>query len=90
MACKYKYEEIPLDIYCEVHGLNADTQRRRVRKYIKEHPGISPDDATKIVIDNRNRVIYYYNGIPLAEYCRKNDICYSTIVRRIKTLQKKN
>ena len=90
MACKYKYEGIPLDIYCNEHGLNVDTQRRRVRKYIKEHPTISPDDATKFVIDHRSRIIYKYGEKALAEYCRENGLSYTTMVRRIESIQKKN
>ena len=67
----YKYDGISLDDYCASHGLNVGTQRRRIRLYIKKHPGISEDAATKYVIDHRDRVLYRYNGMSLVDYCRK-------------------
>lgn len=91
MASKYVYKGIPLDKYCEEHGLNKDTQRRRVQAYLRKHPNTSLDDATKIVMDRRDRVIYKYgeDGKSLADYCREHDILYDTMVRRIKSIKKK-
>jgi len=90
MGSKYKYDGISLDDYCKEHGLNVGTQRRRIRLYIKKHPGVSEDAATKYVIDHRDRVLYKYDGISLADYCRENNLNYATMVRRIVSLQSKN
>ena len=90
MGSKYKYDGISLDDYCASHGLNVGTQRRRIRLYIKKHPEISEDAATKYVIDHRDRVLYKYNGMSLADYCRENDLNYATMVGRIVSLQDKN
>lgn len=90
MGSKYKYDGISLDDYCASHGLNVGTQRSRIRLYIRKHPGVSEDAATKYVIDHRDRVLYKYNGMSLADYCRENDLNYATMVGRIVSLQDKN
>lgn len=92
MGSKYNYDGIPLDVYCKSHGLNLETQRNRVRNYVKEHPELTVDAATKLALDRCGTRFckYKYNGISLAEYCENNGKNYSSMVDRIEKIKEQD
>ncbi len=92
MGSKYKYEGIPLDEYCKLHSLNLETQRNRVRNYIKKYPELSQDEAVKLALDNcgTRYCKYKYKGKSLSLWCKENNENYCKMVSRVESLQEAN
>lgn len=72
---KYLYNGESLYKYCNEHGIKYDSVRLYVSRNLKHNNGITIDklieDGIKIMSNYRH---YYYNGIPLVEYCKNNGI----------------
>ncbi len=78
---KYLYNGILLTEYCKENNIPYTSIVSFVnRKLIS---GCDKDINDLIIegIDliNKNGIIYYYNGIPLIDYCKNNDINYNSI-----------
>ncbi len=92
MGSKYQYEGVPLDEYCKSHGLNVNTQRNRIKRYANEHPELSLDKVTKIVLDKCGTIYckYKYDGMSLSNYCEKNKLNYSSMIDRVISVKNAN
>ena len=92
MGSKYKYEGMPLDEYCKLHSLNLNTQRNRVRNYIKKYPELSQDEAVKLALDNCGACYckYKYKGKSLSLWCKENNENYDKMISRVESLRETN
>lgn len=86
--CKYFYNGESLRKYCNAHGIKYDSVRLYIKRNLKDNNAENInkliEDGIKIMSNYRH---YYYDGIPLVEYCKKNDInpssIYTAIVRKL-------
>lgn len=89
---KFIYKGTSLSEYCKKNGINYHTMVSRVEDIIKKNPKIANDEATRIAIEecNDNGVIYYYNNMPLVDYCRLHpEHLYSSVLTYIKRQKEK-
>ena len=89
---KFSYKGTSLTEYCKKNDINYYTMVSRIEEIIKKNPKITNDEATRIAIEecNDNGIIYYYNNMPLVDYCRLNSkYNYSSILTYIKREKKK-
>lgn len=78
---KYRIDGVPLSKYCAENGYDLRTIQSRIAVLKKDNPNLSNDDLVKkaIYFDNQN-FRFFYQGIPLKEYCEKHpEINYNTI-----------
>lgn len=86
----YFYNGMTLLKYCKLNNLNFSTINNRIRRLKKDYPEKNIDEIVEMAINFKNRVKKnYYNNMPLSEYCKLNDLCYSTIESRIQKFKKK-
>ncbi len=91
MRSKYIVDGMTLDVYCKKHNLNFRTQSNRVRDYIKKYPELSEQEAIELAISkcgvHFSGTKFWYGDISLAEFCRRNDRNYSSMVSRVETIK---
>ena len=88
---KYTYEGIPLHQYCQNNGLNYSAQVKKIKRYRQKHPNLSTEKLIQMAIANLGAMtMYYYEGIPLYQYCQKNGLNYSVQVNKIKKYRQKH
>ena len=77
---KYTYKGIPLRKYCIDNNLNYPTIRERIKR-LQENNNLSNEEAVIKAIEefNNSNYKYFYKGIPLKDYCIKNNINYDSI-----------
>ena len=85
---KYYYKGILLVDYCDLYDLKYDTIRYRITSLSKKFPNKTMEDIIELAI-NSAKEEYFYNDIPLKEYCELNNLKYSKINTRIKTFKKR-
>lgn len=89
---KYFYKGKSLMDYCKEYNLDYYKYAYRIFKLRKkkEYENLNNEELVKIAIDGSfltNK--YTYKGKQLKEYCKENEINYSTIMSRIFKLKKK-
>ena len=88
---KYFYEGKTLVDYCKSHNLNVGTIAAGIRKDLEKNPNEDINEIVKRNVEKirRKRVKYIYNGVPLVDYCKKNDVDYNNVMNRYNTNLKK-
>lgn len=89
----YMYNGISLREYCLKNGISYETIFSRIKKLKKENEHLSDDELIVMAMENfKNRNYrFFYQGIPLKEYCYKHpEIDYNTIRGFINNEKKKN
>lgn len=89
---KYWYGNISLAEYCRQNDKNYYSMVSRVEDIKKELSDISDNEAVRISIEDYNDrgIKYFYNGIPLVDYCRIHpEYLYSTISLYIRRKKEK-
>ena len=73
---KYMYKGITLRKYCEQNNLSYYSIVSFVKRRLSKNKLLNIDDLIDEGIQTINRygIIYYYNGIPLKDYCIENDL----------------
>ena len=91
MKYRYFHKGEPLVKYCKEHGINIGTITTNINKKQKKYPELTDQEVVDLVMSRiGSNVKYFYNGILLTDYCRSNDIDYSQIISRIRTLKEHN
>ena len=92
MYVKYIYEGIPLRDYCRVHGISFSMIQSRIFRYKQKYPELSNSELVTYAMEEfeNSNYKYYYQGIPLMEYCEKHHRNYRTIYSRILKKKKTN
>lgn len=89
---KYMYDNKSLSAWCEENNENYATMISRVESIKSTNPSISDSEATRIAVEdfNDNGIIFYYDGIPLVEYCRLHpEYNYGSVLSHIRRARKK-
>lgn len=89
---KYYYGDITLSQYCKDNDLNYYTIQSRIESLIPKYPNESLDRIVKMAVDEYTfrGVKYFYEGIPLIDYCELNPtINYKSITKHISRQKKK-
>ena len=87
----YTYKGVSLRQYCLQNSLSYDGITTYVKRKRKKNPNLNIDTLIEEAINTVNRygIIYYYNGIPLKDYCKEHGMniytIRSSIVRKRKT-----
>lgn len=78
---KYLYKGITLREYCIQNDLSYYSVVSFVKRKLAKGSTKSIDDLIDEGIKTINRygIIYYYNGVPLKDYCKENDLNASSI-----------
>ena len=88
----YIYQGQPLSKYCQENNLNLKTIKARIKKLKQQNGNLTNDELVILAIEaftNQN-FKYFYQGLPLKEYCQLNQIKYSTIEAFINREKTKN
>jgi len=83
------YDSVSLLSYCKSHGVCYHAKLRMIKKLIMQNPDKSVNDIINIAMQN-SRNLYFYDGVPLRQYCKSLGINYDTIAKRINRLKSKN
>lgn len=89
---KYWYGKLSLAEYCRQNHKNYYSMVSRVEDIKKEIPDISDNEAVRISIEDYNDrgIKYFYDGIPLVDYCRLHpEYLYSSISLYIRRKKEK-
>ena len=90
---EYYYQGMSLKQYCIKKSINYRMITQRIRNLRKKESTLSDEELITLALNEDNytnsRTKYYYEGIPLKEYCKENSINYLKIVNRISDLRKK-
>lgn len=81
-AIKYFYKGVSLRKYCLENNLKFGTIYERIISLKKRYPDFTNDELCVIAIEDfhNNNYRFYYNGVPLIEYCKEHpEINYNTI-----------
>ena len=92
MYVKYIYEGIPLREYCREHDISFSMVQSRIFRYKQKHPELSDDELVTYAMKEfkNHNYKYYYQGISLIDYCRKNNRSYQVVYGRILNKKKTN
>lgn len=92
---RYIYRGMKLEDYCEKNNIDYKEISNRIKNILEKGYKLSGKEMLDIVLkdDVYNSFIepvtnYYYNDIPLDEYCLNNGINYRLILGRIYSLKK--
>ena len=85
---KYYYNGISLRKYCLDNNINYNTILYRINIIGEKYPYKSLDEIIYLAI-HYERYKYYYNGIPLKNYCLNNNLDYIIIISRIGMLKQR-
>lgn len=92
-SIKYMYKGITLNKYCVSNNININTIYDRINKLKEKNPNLTNEELVRLAIDeyDYNNIKYYYNGVPLVEYCKNNqDISYSLLTDYIRRKKEEN
>ena len=85
---KYYYQGISLKQYCEENDLNYEAilayiNRNRNNEGFKD---LSDDEFVEVILDQYQpgEFKYFYKGMSLYEYCKRNDLSYNSVVSFVK------
>ena len=84
---KYMYKGMSLRQYCLNNNISYSTISQRILKEKENNSNLSSEELVIKAIEDfhNNNYKYYYDGMPLVEYCKKHpEITYSTIKSYIK------
>lgn len=82
---KYYYNGMTLYRYCIINKISYHTVIDRIYKLLND--GYSIEECIeKSINDDFSNNKYYYNGIPITEYCRLNDLDYNKMISYLKNL----
>lgn len=85
---RYYYVGIPLKKYCEENNIDYDNVLAYMRYHRKDDKFLNLDDDefVEAIMEQYEpfEPKYMYNGILLTEYCKQNDICYTSVVSFVK------
>lgn len=90
---KFWYGDISLAEYCRRNNKNYDCMISRVENIKNSSQNIDDNEAVRIAIEDYNDggIKYFYDGIPLVEYCQLHpEYLYSSISLYIRRKRKKN
>lgn len=91
MKYRYYYKGEPLAEYCRKHKINVNTITSNINKKQKKNPELTDQEAVDLVMLGVGKSVkYFYRGILLADYCRSNNIEYSQVMSKIRTLKEHN
>ncbi len=91
MKYRYYYKGEPLAEYCRKHKINVNTITSNINKKQKKNPELTDQEAVDLVMLGVGKSVkYFYRGILLADYCRSNNIDYSQVMSKIRTLKEHN
>lgn len=99
-ATKFWYGDVSLADYCRKNGKNYDCLISRIESIKASTPDIDDREATRIAIENYSDreiqyhydkgIKYYYDGMPLVDYCRLHpEYIYSSVALYIRKKKKK-
>lgn len=80
---RFFYKGIPLIKYCESHPeINYSTIKTYINKEKRKNPELSLEEIIEKYLNKKHKGIYkyYYLGIPLKQYCDKNNLNYKNII----------
>ncbi len=82
---KYYYQGILLSEYCKSHSISYDKIYSRIQARKKQYPNLSNEELVKYAIESyiNPAIKYYYQGVTLFDYCKKNFLGYVAIVKKI-------
>lgn len=89
------YENISLKEYCKINRISYKQIKNRISR-LKAHErykGYSDEELIKLALEFSSGKVtskYFYNNIPLKQYCQENNINYRTIITKIAFLRKKD
>ncbi len=92
-STKYFYKGKTLNQYCQEHGINSATINSRITRLKEERPDLTDSELVKEVMENYNNknFIYFYDGMPLVEYCKLHpELNYRTMKTFIQRTKKQN
>lgn len=90
---KFWYGDISLAEYCREKNKNYDCMISRVESIKELFPDIDDNEAVRIAIEDYNDkgIKYFYDGIPLVEYCQLHpEYSYSSVLTYIRRKKEKN
>ena len=78
---KYYYKGISLKQYCIKNNIVYQTILERISNLSKEYPTLTKDELVIKAIEEFNNKNYrfFYEGVPLKEYCKEHGINYDSI-----------
>ena len=86
----YIFRGMPLNTYCKMHNIPYKRVYRKIKKIEEENPNILIDDEIieNIINEVQNtttfQIKYYWDNMPLVDYCKLHDLPYESIQSRIK------
>ena len=92
-AIKYMYKGVTLRQYCLDNGINIGTINARINKLRAMNQGLSNDRLVILAMEEfaNENFRFFYNGIPLKEYCETHpDINYNSVRSYINREKEKN
>ena len=90
---KFMYANISLAEWCRQNDENYDCMISRVENIKKSFPDIDDNEAVRIAIEDYNDkgIKYFYDGIPLVEYCKLHpESPYSSVLSYIRRKKEKH
>lgn len=90
---KYWYGDITLAEWCSLNDKNYCTMVSRVEDILKDIPNLSDREATRIAIEDYddNGIKYFFDGMPLADYCRLHpEYSYNSVLTYVRRTKAKN
>ena len=92
-AIKYMYKGVTLRQYCLDNGINIGTINARINKLRAMNQGLSNDRLVILAMEEfaNENFRFFYNGIPLKEYCETHpEINYNSVRSYINREKEKN
>ena len=83
---KFFYDGIPLKEYCKDHPeIKYETIRTYINREKQRNLDLSDKELIEQFLNKKHKGIYryYYQGIPLKQYCDEHDLNYKNIIRYI-------
>lgn len=80
---KYLYHDSPLsDLSLQYPELNINSLRAFIKNKLAKNPNLKTDDIVDeyIAKGNKGNKKYFYQGIPLKEYCKQKGLNYENII----------
>ena len=90
---KFWYGDISLAEYCREKNKNYDCMISRVENIKEQFPDIDDNEAVRIAIEDYGDkgIKYFYDGVPLVEYCQlHSEYSYSSVLTYIRRKKEKN
>jgi len=89
---KYIYNGMSLSKYCKENNINSEIIRQRIRTLLKneKYNNYSLNEIVKIAVEKEVKETYMYGNTSVFQYCKDNNLQYSSILRKIFRAQKKD